>query len=256
MQSFRFGAQLYTVRDRCQTPEDFKKAMKQVADIGYKGVQVSGVGPMDPQFIRDCCDDNGLEIVCTHISFDEMLKDLDAVIQKHKTYGCAYPGIGSMPREYLEDGVPGIRRFIAKVNDVARRLEAEGMSFLYHNHAFEFQRVENWLVIQLLMEECIEAVQFELDTYWVQAGGANPVKYLYGRSADVIHFKDMIGSPKNTSLITTVGSGNLDWEEIIKACRATRVRWAMVEQDNAVEGDSIACLANAFDFLIGMGCQP
>ena len=45
----RIGAQLYTLRDFTQTEEDFEKSMKKVPDMGYKMVQMSGVGPIAPE---------------------------------------------------------------------------------------------------------------------------------------------------------------------------------------------------------------
>lgn len=38
------GAQMYTVRDFTKTPDDFARTMERIAKIGYKYVQVSGIG--------------------------------------------------------------------------------------------------------------------------------------------------------------------------------------------------------------------
>ena len=259
MEDFRIGAQLYSVRTLCQDIGGFKETMRRIAAIGYKGVQVSGVGPFEPRVVRDVCDDNGLEIVCTHVSFDEITKDTEASVQKHKILGCSYPGLGSMPCCYYDDGVNSLREFIAEFNKAGSIYTKYGMRLLYHNHAHEFQRftVDGRLVtaIEIMMEEITSDVQFLLDLFWVQVGGGDPVKFLYGRSADIIHFKDLLGGKDNTSVIATVGKGNLDWDGIIEACRRTQVKWAMIEQDNAVdEDDPVGCLAYAFDFLMEKGC--
>ena len=39
------GAQLYTVREFTKTADDYARTIERVAKIGYKCVQVSGVGP-------------------------------------------------------------------------------------------------------------------------------------------------------------------------------------------------------------------
>ncbi|GHU72434.1 sugar phosphate isomerase [Clostridia bacterium] len=255
---FRFGAQLYTVRDRCQTPEGFQQTMKEVAAIGYKGVQVSGQNPaIDPQLIRDACDANGLTITCTHVPFDDLKDQLDKIIQNHQIYNCQYPGLGSMPGKFYEDGLTSLREFVSILSGIADKLAEHDMHLLYHNHAHEFQRFDGKLAFDLLREECCPNVQFEIDTFWVQCGGGDPVKYLRGRSADIIHFKDMLGTAKNGNVICTVGKGNLDWPAIIQTCRETGVQWAMIEQDNAAEqGDSIQALAYAYDFLTKLGVDP
>ncbi|MDR0396479.1 MAG: sugar phosphate isomerase/epimerase, partial [Oscillospiraceae bacterium] len=216
--TFRFGAQLYTVRDRCQTPEDYRETMRIISAIGYNGVQVSGQNPsISARSIRASCDEAALEIVCTHVPFDDLKDNLDKIIQDHRIYDCKYPGLGSMPMRYYEDGISSLKLFARTLNGIADKLAERGMRLLYHNHAHEFQRFDGVLAFDVLQEECNENVQFEIDTYWVQCGGGNPVKYLRGRSADIIHFKDMLGTARNASEICTVGRGNLDWPEIIKA---------------------------------------
>ncbi|GHU73618.1 AP endonuclease [Clostridia bacterium] len=256
--AFRFGAQLYTIRDRCQSPEGFRQTMKEVAAIGYKGVQISGQHPgIAAGFIRECCDAAGLTIECTHVPFNDLTDQLDKIIQNHQIYNCRYPGLGSMPGQYYERGVSSLTEFCGILNGVADKLADAGMHLLYHNHAHEFQRFDGRLAFEILREQCNDNVQFEIDTYWVQCGGGDPATYLRARSADIIHFKDMIGTAKNSNAICTVGKGNLDWPGIIQACRDKQIQWAMVEQDNAAEqGDSITALADAFDFLVKMGVDP
>ncbi len=62
----KLGAQLYTLREQLQTEEDVRVGLKKVAEIGYKTVQVSGVGPIDPKVLKSICDDNVLQIIVTH----------------------------------------------------------------------------------------------------------------------------------------------------------------------------------------------
>ena len=49
-------AQLYTVRDFCKTLPEFAETVKKVAAIGYKTVQVSGIGDIKAEDIRAVCD--------------------------------------------------------------------------------------------------------------------------------------------------------------------------------------------------------
>ena len=77
------AAQLYTVREFTKTPKDIAETMKKVADIGYEAVQLSALGEMDPQELRKVCDDNGLKICATHIGYQQMADDPQAVIDLH-----------------------------------------------------------------------------------------------------------------------------------------------------------------------------
>jgi len=75
-------------------------------------------------------------------------------------------------------------------------------------------------------------VKFELDVYWAKKGDVDPVAYLkaYKSRFRLVHLKDMavdLGNPVDAE----VGEGNLDWEDILRACREARTEWLVVEQD-------------------------
>ena len=52
----KIGAQLFTIRDYCQTIEDFDESMEKVSKIGYKVVQLSAIGNMPAKEIKEVCD--------------------------------------------------------------------------------------------------------------------------------------------------------------------------------------------------------
>lgn len=89
----------------------------------------------------------------------------------------------------------GYRTFAKLASGIARTLKEEhGLQFVYHNHDFEFERVDGVTGMEVLLQESDpEVFGFELDMYWVQAGGANPVDWVHkvkGRM-QVMHLKDM-----------------------------------------------------------------
>ena len=47
------GAQLFTLRTFMQNECDIRRSLKKVAEIGYKTVQISAIGPIDPHVLRD-----------------------------------------------------------------------------------------------------------------------------------------------------------------------------------------------------------
>ena len=252
------AAQLYTVRKQCQTPDEIGVALKKVADIGYTAVQISSLGDIDDQQLRDLCDANGLVICATHVRPVEALtEDIESVIRQHKTYGCSYVGLGGMPTQY-RDSAEGFSAFARWISPIADRLKEEGLQFIYHNHAFEFQRFDGRLGMDILFEECSQNVHFELDTHWVQAGGASPALWI--RKADgrmkVVHFKDTIcvknAEGKYAPYYTHVGSGNQNWPEILKACEAIGVVYAAVELDDT-DIDPFDSLALSYRYLTTLG---
>lgn len=228
------AAQLYTVREFMKTPEDVASTFAKVKAIGYNAVQVSGIGPVDPVFVKEVADKEGLTICATHIPFERLKNDMDGVIKQHKLWNCKYVGIGAMPNEY-RDSKEGFVRFAKEASEYGRVLRDNGLQLIYHNHNFEFEKFDGVLGMDILFQESDpEAFQFEIDTYWVQSGACEPVTWLKkmaGRMA-VAHFKDMaIEHEKKQQIMAEVGEGNLNWEAIIAACEEIGVEYCAVEQD-------------------------
>ncbi|MBN2557828.1 MAG: sugar phosphate isomerase/epimerase [Clostridia bacterium] len=249
MRDIRISAQLYTLRDYTRTLPGFRDTLLKIKDIGYKSFQYSGAGPLDPGDVRKCLDETGMIMSATHTAPERLQSDLANVIREHRLWECRYAGIGMMPAEYRDD-FDGIVRFAHEFSEIGRKLKKEGLRLVYHNHDFEFQKYNDRLIMDILMDETDpDAFDFEIDTYWVQSGGGDPVDWIYkldGRM-QYIHFKDMAMSGRK-QVFAPVGEGNLNWEKIITACEETAVEWCAVEQDTC-EISPFECLRQSYENL-------
>ncbi len=254
MTKFTVGAQMYSVRTLLQTEEDMKAAFAQLKAMGYNEVQMSGYNfQIPPERIAALLEKAGLHCGATHVSFDWMEEDVDRCIAYHKALKCEYAGTGSMPRHFVERGEEGFVDFAKRASKVAEKLQDAGQHFLYHNHAFELAHYSKGRGLEILFNETSPAFQFEIDVFWIQAGGMNPIDWIHkvaGRM-DVVHFKDM----KPTCTITEIGNGNLDWPKIMAACDEIGVKYAFIEQDNAVESDPLNCMKISHDYLAPLGAK-
>lgn len=228
----RIGAQYYTLREYTKTIEDFEESCKKVKEMGYQIVQISGT-PLEAAPMREVLDRYGLQTVVTHRSFEDFQNNLEEVMEYNRTLGCELCGVGAMPGWARMSG-ESLSRFIREANEIAAALRKEGLYFGYHNHAFEFARVEGRHIMDRLIEETREEeFYFITDTYWLQAGGMDPaafLKKLGGRSM-AVHFKDWKVNGDNSTEMAEIGQGNLDWDGIIEVCEKAGVKWALVEQD-------------------------
>jgi sugar phosphate isomerase/epimerase len=232
----KIAAQMYTVREFCKTPEGIHESLKKIKEAGYDAVQVSGVGPIGHQEMKGMADEFGLNICATHISFDRLKDETEDVIHQHKLWDCKYVGVGSMPRPYQEDK-DGFVSFAKEASKYARILKDNGLQFIYHNHSFEFRKFDGVTGMEILLQESDpEAFDFEIDTYWVQHGGADPIEWINKVSGrmDVVHYKDMVMGvveKERRQIMAEIGEGNLNWKGITEACAKNGVVWACVEQD-------------------------
>lgn len=252
----KIAAQLYTLRDYLKTPEDIAATLKKVKQMGYNSVQVSGIGPIDDQALKDIADQEGLKICATHIGFKDLRENLDAVIKKHQLWECRYVGLGGLPGEYRTK--EGYKQFAEIASEIGRELNKEGLKFIYHNHDFEFAKFDGKTGMDILFEESDpEAVDFELDVYWVHAGGADVIDWIEkvrGRMK-VVHLKDMIVTPDREQRFAEVGEGNMNFAKIVQACEAIGVEWGAVEQDQCYDRTPFESLEISAKNLKALGAQ-
>jgi sugar phosphate isomerase/epimerase len=249
----KIGAQMYTLREDCQTLEGFERSMERVAAIGYRSAQISGGGDFSPGDIRAISDRYGIEIPLTHTAPQKIRDECEAVIEAYRVLGAAYIGIGMMPEEYRADAA-GVERFIKEYTPAAGKIAAAGMKLMLHNHAWEFERRNGVSVLDRLIDGFSPAaVGFTLDVYWTAFAGADPafwLRKLRGR-VDTIHFKDM-AFVNGQQRMAPVGEGNLNWGAIIESSREAGVKWAFVEQDDCYGEDPFYCLERSFLQLVGL----
>jgi sugar phosphate isomerase/epimerase len=248
----KIGAQLYSVREYCKTPEDIEATLRRIKTIGFDVIQISGFGPCDIDLLAGWVKELGLDVCVTHVPWPRLSDpvELKKVIAEHKKLGCDQVGLGSRPSDVYPNSYEGWTRFIKKTNDICKQAASEGLSFGYHNHDFEFEKWDGVPAIDRIIEECPD-LHFILDTFWVQAGGGNPLKYikkLEGR-IKVIHFKDY-RIVNRTRQYAEIGEGNLDWDEIIPLCKAQNIPYAVIEQDADFLVDPFESLILSRNFLV------
>ncbi len=249
----RLGAQLYTIRDFVQNAEDFDKSCKKIADIGYKTVQLSAIGPIEPQTVRNILDKYGLSAIVSHRPAKEYEEELDKLIEWHRITGCEIAGMGVMPTGF--DASPDkIASFIEKYKAISKKIKEAGLVFAYHNHSFEFTKINGKYIFEMVAEETDpDEFKFILDIYWLVYAGINPVDFIkkYGKRIIAVHFKDL-KIKVNEACICEVGEGNIDWDSVIKACDEAGVKYGFVEQDTC-DGDPFDSLKISYDYLKNKG---
>ncbi len=250
----RLGAQYYTIREACKTVEDFDASCKKVADMGYKTVQISGIAEYDAETIKEITAKYGLSVVCTHRAPQKYLENLDAEIEFHKTLGCKVCGLGSMPGFNAKPET--IDEFVKNFKPVCEELKKHGLVFAYHNHSFEFEKIDGRYAFDIMVEKMAsDNFKFILDVYWLAHAGINPAKFIREHKDMIpcIHFKDL-KIKDNTPKYAEIGQGNLEWDEIIEACKEANVEFVLVEQDTC-EGDPFDSLKISYDYLSKKGFE-
>ncbi len=246
----RLGAQFYSIRNHTQTPEGVEDAFRAMKEIGYQTVQLSAICQMDANELKRISEAYGLPIVTTHTPAARILNETDAVIAEHKIFGCPEIGIGSMPQEY-HGSIEGVRKFIKDFTPALEKIKASGLRFAYHNHAFEFEDLGGTNAFEILINEMPELF-FIIDVYWLRFAGQDIEKTIEKLKDRIVcvHFKDMLCEPKGADC--PCGDGVIGFKPIMELCDRLGIPEALVEQDNAPDTDSYACMKKSFEALRGI----
>ena len=239
--------QLYTLRD--VLAKDFVGTVKQVADIGYVGVETAGVFGDSPASAAKLFTDLGLTVSSAHSPLPLGEKQQE-VIDTLGALNCPRLLLPWQPPELFKS-TDGIRRVCDLLNEAAPIAKANGFSIGYHNHWFEYELVNNQLAADLMLEQLDPSIFLEVDVYWVQTAGQNPAEVVrrLGRRAPLLHIKD--GPCQLEMPMTAVGEGVMDIPGVI-AASGSSAEWLIVELDHCAT-DMLEAVQKSYDYLTTKG---
>lgn len=245
----RIALQLWTLRDHLKTADDVARSFDRVREIGYRHVQLSGLGAVPRAEVKRLADAAGLGICATHEPASEIVDQPDKVADTLSALGCrltAYPA-PHVPLDTL-DQVFALADDLSRAGEVLR---SRGQLLTYHNHSSEFRRLKGKAILDWLYERMDPLmVHGEIDTYWVQAGGGDPAAYcarLSGR-LPLLHLKDYAITPADEPITAALGEGNLNFPTILREAEAAGCEWFIVEQDRGFD-DPFAAIATSLRYL-------
>ena len=224
----KVGLQLYTVRD--QMKADFEGTLARVAEIGYKEVEFAGYFNHSPADVRAILDRHGLSAPSTHvgdISPDAWKASLDAA----HAIGHEYIVVPWIPQEKRMT-LDGWKQVAAEFNRAAQAAHDAGVQFAYHNHDFEFPKMEGQVPYDILLQTTDpKLVQLEIDLYWITKAGQDPLTYFarWPGRVPLVHVKDSAGAPEHK--MADVGQGKIDWKRIFAKQDQAGIKHFFVEHD-------------------------
>ena len=241
----RIGLQLYTVRSLMS--EDVAATLDAVAAIGYDEVEFAGYFGQGPARIREWLDSAGLAAPAAHVGIDDLMgAGLEASIGAASVLGHRWlvlPWVGEKMRTH-----DGYRELAELLNEAGAATARADLRVAYHNHAFEFDALDEEGVTgyALLLEHLDPAfVDLEIDFHWSEVGGADSAALLAkhpGRFA-LCHVKDLTADGR----MADVGAGEIDWQGLFGLTGTAGLRHFLVEHDRP--GDPLASIEASYRYL-------
>ncbi len=234
-QKKEIALQLYSLRD--DIAKDYAGTIKKAGEMGYTAIEAANYGEgkfygKTPEEFKADIEGAGMSVLSSHTGkqlsekelaskdFSESLKWWDECITAHKTAGMKYI---VTPWMEVPKTLKDLQTYCEYYNEVGKRCKENGMSFGYHNHSHEFQKIEDKVMFDYMLENTNpEYVFFEMDVYWVVRGQQSPVDYFnnYKNRFTLLHIKD------NKELGQ---SGMVGFDAIFKNTDAAGVKHLIVE---------------------------
>ena len=187
------GYQLYSARE--EMAQDMKGVFARLKAMGYDGVEFAGFFGKTADEVKALLDESGLVAVSSHVTMDQLTADPFGVISYHQKIGCKYIAIPYLNEDF-RPGHPGFAHLIRQAYKLGDLCRAAGMTLLYHNHDFEFEKISGMYGLDFLYDAVDESwLQTEIDVCWVKYSGVDPAAYLrkYAGRTPVVHLKDFEG---------------------------------------------------------------
>lgn len=269
MSKLPVGIQLYSVRDYME--KDFAGTLKELKKMGYDAVEFAGLFDYSAEEVKAMCEDADLIPISAHVGRGVIMQDVKKVIGDYAAIGCKYVAIPWASAETDLPGSTGYDSFLADIKTIAAECDKYGMKLLYHNHDFEFTKIDGKNILDILYSDTTpDVLQTQVDTCWAKVGGEDPSVYVlkYAGRAPLVHIKDFVGS-KSANMYELIDGGKVKAEDaivpfelrpvgygiqdvlsIFKASEKAGAEMVIVEQDRPALGrDSLECAKLSIDYI-------
>jgi sugar phosphate isomerase/epimerase len=264
------GMQLYSIATLLS--ENFRETMRTLSGIGYRELEfagpyyfssteekensimlkqlgLKGYGYYDlaPKELRLFLDELGLEAPSAHISIQSLEYNLEEALNAAHIVGHNYLICPMAVLKSLDE----YKALAEKFNSIGEACRKAGIHFGFHNHSLEFATMSGEVPMKVLLNRTQpDLVSFELDVFWTEVAGVDPVKYLtdFPGRFHLMHLKDMtrkMAAPNTEwqtftdpakaramfGLEANVGDGMINFRRIIEGTRRAGVKHYFAERD-------------------------
>jgi sugar phosphate isomerase/epimerase len=250
----KLGLQLLAYGQRQR--EDLPGVLAEVKEVGFDGAEAGGDGHglLPAEVLLPAFRDAGLALTGVHVGYadcadEARLTDHIAFLRQAGSRFLICSGVGD------SGSLAGYEAAAETFNTVGQRCLDAGLTFCYHNHAWEFQPLEGGRQgIQTLLERtCPTVVKLAIDVFWLHISGVNPAEFLarYADRAGYYHFKDGAKTPDGQSFIE-LGQGEVDLIGARDEALRHLLDWIICEQDHS-ELEPKASIGQSFEYLKQIG---
>ncbi len=239
------GLQLYSLRDKFKT--DVLGSLDLIKSWGITKLEGGGTYGMSLEAFKKALNDRNLEVVSVGADYNELKDDLDKVIKNAKGFGAKYVMVAWIPHDDKSFTIKEVKAATALFNMAGKKLKAAGIQLAYHAHGYEFRPYEGGTLFDYMAKNATD-FGFEMDVYWVQHSGADPLAILntYPDKFLLMHLKDMEASVayndtghEDVETNVVLGTGKVDIASLVKRAKELGIEYLFIEDESSRVEDQV-----------------
>ena len=257
-----------------------RETLKLVKEAGYDGIELNSfmVNPT-PFMVRMLTKAAGmptgkggkldwvrlikeadLKVVSLHKDLGNVEKDIQETAKEAKKFDTSNVVITGMYRFDYRNKAK-VDDLCKKLNKSGRQLKEEGITLLYHNHNYEFQKVDEKQTAYdyILANTDSDYVSFELDSYWPTEAGVCALELMnkLGNRMKLYHINDRgtkLQKPMMTPILKSdsceLGYGNMNLKVLCEKALSLGVESVVLESHkNWIDNSPVKSLQVSAEFL-------
>ncbi|QCW99516.1 TIM barrel protein [Aggregatimonas sangjinii] len=238
MNAQEIGLQLYSLRN--QLKSDVPGTLQLINDWGIRYIEGGDTYGLPMVEFQALLTKNNLDVVSVGAGYDDLKNgEIDKIIANAKAFGAKYVMCAWISHEGNNFDIAKTKEATRVFNAAGKKLKEAGITLAYHAHGYEFRPYKEGTLFDYMAQNA-EHFDFEMDVYWVQHGGADPLSLLntYPDKFVLLHLKDMEkGTPKDDTghadveTNVVLGTGEVDIAGVVKRAKELGVVEYMFIED-------------------------
>ncbi len=233
------GLQLYSLRN--QFKKDVHGTLKLINEWGIKYLEGGDSYGMPVEKFKKLLSKNNLSVVSVGATFEELRDDPQKVIERANSYGAVYVMCAWIPHNGNIFGIEEIQNALSVFNRSGKILRENGLELTYHPHGYEFRPYNNGTLFDYMAENA-RYFNFEMDVFWVQHAGMDPLKLLkkYPTKFVLMHLKDMAKGTKkdqtghaDVDSNVVLGTGEVDIAALVTEAKKIGINYMFIEDESS-----------------------
>ena len=238
LHSQHIGLQLYSLRKQFRS--DIEETLQFIKSNNIQYIEGGDTYGMPLADFLALLEAYKLKVVSIGASFESLEREPEKVLALAGSYGAEFIMCAWIPHRQNQFSLVEIEKAVRVFNRAGALFKEAGLELVYHPHGYEFRPYEAGTLFDELVVRA-EQFRFEMDTYWVQHAGQDPLQLLnkYPDKFPLIHLKDMQKGLKgnfsgqadvNTNVV--LGQGQIDIYGIVKRAGELGIPYLFLEDES------------------------